>query len=170
LSPAERERALHDAVVAAVSTVMRLPASSLEADRPLSELGLDSLMAVELRNHLAALLGLRLPATLLFDHPTPSAVVRLLNEKLSGASKPEPATADKAMQEAIRSLSLAQLRDAGLLDVLLRLANGENTPSADAQGMTANDRIDAMSVDELVQFVTDDDAAANDEIREHHVS
>ncbi|MEU2032856.1 SDR family NAD(P)-dependent oxidoreductase [Nocardia amamiensis] len=45
------------------------------ADRtPLRELGLDSMMAVELRNALSADLGVRLPATLLFDHPTVAAV------------------------------------------------------------------------------------------------
>ncbi len=41
---------------------------------PLRELGLDSMMAVELRNALSADLGVRLPATLLFDHPTVAAV------------------------------------------------------------------------------------------------
>ncbi|MEU2038945.1 SDR family NAD(P)-dependent oxidoreductase [Nocardia niwae] len=41
---------------------------------PLRELGLDSMMAVELRDALSADLGVRLPATLLFDHPTVAAV------------------------------------------------------------------------------------------------
>jgi NADPH:quinone reductase-like Zn-dependent oxidoreductase/acyl carrier protein len=54
----------------------------LDVERPLSELGLDSLMAVELRNALAASLERALPATLLFDHPTVRALTTCLAHEL----------------------------------------------------------------------------------------
>ncbi|WP_394848507.1 SDR family NAD(P)-dependent oxidoreductase [Pendulispora brunnea] len=94
LTEKERESVLLEKVRAEVASVLGLVrASTIEGHRPLQELGLDSLMAVELRNRLSAATGLRLPATLLFDHPTPIALARRLQHGLLGTETSAPARA-----------------------------------------------------------------------------
>ncbi|KJK54854.1 type I polyketide synthase, partial [Saccharothrix sp. ST-888] len=98
LSEAEREAALLDLVCAEVAAVLGYPsAASVNADRAFKELGFDSLTAVDLRNRLNAVTGLRLSATLVFDYPTPTALAELLRTELLGAlpvtGLPSPVTA-----------------------------------------------------------------------------
>ena len=82
-SDAERLKALVELAQEDIAAVLGLPgASSVPADVPLKELGLDSLMAVELRNRLSGRVGTKLPTTLAFDYPTPRAMAQLLLEKL----------------------------------------------------------------------------------------
>ncbi|WP_461029855.1 SDR family NAD(P)-dependent oxidoreductase, partial [Streptomyces sparsus] len=61
------------------------------ADRAFRDLGVDSLIAVELRNVLAAMCGVSLPATVVFDHPTPEALAGFLFGELCGEASGDTA-------------------------------------------------------------------------------
>ncbi|MEV6164504.1 SDR family NAD(P)-dependent oxidoreductase, partial [Streptomyces sp. NPDC052052] len=92
LTAPEQERYLLDQVSRQVATVLgHAPGTTVEAARAFTELGFDSLTAVELRNRLSQATGLRLPATLTFDHPTPLALTRHLHQQLTDGSEPAPA-------------------------------------------------------------------------------
>ncbi|WP_410639154.1 SDR family NAD(P)-dependent oxidoreductase [Amycolatopsis sp. lyj-346] len=76
--------------------------ASVAADRPFSELGLDSLTAVELRDRLAAATELALPVTIVFDHPTATALAAHLRNAALGTRAAEaaagaPAAADEPL-------------------------------------------------------------------------
>jgi acyl carrier protein len=67
--------------------VLGLPATTrLDMRQPLRELGLDSLMAVEMKNVLSDVTQLSLDTTVLFDYPTIEALAKLLNDRLSARS------------------------------------------------------------------------------------
>ncbi|MEV6214041.1 SDR family NAD(P)-dependent oxidoreductase [Nocardia sp. NPDC051833] len=70
--------------------------TAIAADKAFSELGFDSITAIEFRNGLKAATGLPLPATLVFDYPTPQALARYLAEEFTGTGHDIVVTASRA--------------------------------------------------------------------------
>ncbi|MEU8252383.1 type I polyketide synthase, partial [Nonomuraea sp. NPDC048916] len=101
-SDGERDRILLELVRERAATVLgHAEAEAVPADQAFRELGFDSLTALELRNGLNAATGLRLPSTLVFDHPSARAVAEHLKEQLLGARPDDrpPATRQERTDE-----------------------------------------------------------------------
>ncbi|MFF9351727.1 type I polyketide synthase [Streptomyces sp. NPDC014734] len=148
--PEQRELLL-ERILTTVAAVLGHPSHELlDPGRPFQELGFDSLTAVELRNRLGAETGLSLPATLVFDRPTPVALGDHLWTRLVADSG---ADADEArLRTALAAIPYARFRDAGLVDVLWQLADsaaGAQQP-ADPGDTGA---VDSMDADTLIGLV-----------------
>jgi NADPH:quinone reductase-like Zn-dependent oxidoreductase/acyl carrier protein len=76
--PAARAAMLLDVLSAQVSQVLRIADGKLDVEAPLTSLGMDSLMGLELRNRIEAVLGITMSATLLWTYPTVAALSRHL--------------------------------------------------------------------------------------------
>jgi acyl transferase domain-containing protein/acyl carrier protein len=123
-----RYRLLADRVVVQVRAAVGLSADqTIDERQPLQELGLDSLMAIELRNALARMTGLTLPATIAFDYSTTEAISRHL---LSLLAPERPTLRDRATTPAAAVLdrNVAVLSDEEATELLLRELDGVGSP------------------------------------------
>ncbi|WP_372456064.1 SDR family NAD(P)-dependent oxidoreductase [Streptomyces buecherae] len=157
LTEEDRQQALLDLVRSHVGTVLGHEAGdAVQATQNFRELGFDSLTAVELRNRLSAATGVRLPATLVFDHPTPAAVVHLLRELLvpegaAGGATPSGAVlADLDRVGAALPAAIAdreqRARIASRLQELLRAVGGADAAddAGDLESATDEELFDVL--------------------------
>ncbi|HET8933890.1 MAG TPA: SDR family NAD(P)-dependent oxidoreductase, partial [Polyangiales bacterium] len=123
LAESERLQALVELVCGEVATVLGLAhGQAVDPDKELAKLGLDSLMAVEVRNRLAALAGTTLPATLAFDYPTPRAIAQLLLKQAFGELAVSRGHVRKSQLRAGREEPIA------IISMACRLPGGIDTP------------------------------------------
>ncbi|MFJ8165200.1 type I polyketide synthase [Streptomyces sp. NPDC096136] len=161
---AEQDRILLRLVRGHASTVLgHSGADGIGPRQAFQEVGFDSLAAVNLRNTLNAATGLRLPATLVFDYPTPEALVGYLRSELLRQADDGPDPREDDLRRVLASVPFARFRDAGVLDALLGLAetgadadpdagNGAAAPGGEPPAAAADaELIDAMDVADLVQ-------------------
>jgi polyketide synthase 12 len=155
---AEQQEALRQVVLAQAALVLGLAGpEAADSGRSFRELGFDSLTAVELRNRLNAATGLRLPATVVFDYPTPGVLATHLSAGLGGAQdeeahilaafswldKIESAQVMLTGNEAARAQMATRLK--GILSALN--ATGDGAPGDLA------DRIASASDDDIFDFI-----------------
>ncbi|GAA2529842.1 type I polyketide synthase [Winogradskya humida] len=139
----------------AAAVLGHLTTEAFPANRAFKDLGFDSLTAVELRNRLTVVTGLRLPSTLVFDHPSAVAIARHLRTLLPQAG-PRPGTGLLDHLEQLESAMLAGTDDrtAAVVDNRLRalLARWSDIRAGAAAREAGSDLAD-ISDDELFGYL-----------------
>ena len=106
--PAERPARLASAIANEIQGVLR-SIEPRDHDQPMKSLGLDSLMALELRNRLEATLDITLPAALVWAYPTISALADALCERMGYAPGTESSLSEEKVVDAYEDLTEAEL-------------------------------------------------------------
>ncbi|MFD4764696.1 phosphopantetheine-binding protein, partial [Streptomyces sp. NPDC058439] len=155
---AQRQRILLDMVRSTAATVLRhRDPHAIGAGEAFKDLGFDSLMAVEFRDHLNRLTGLRFPVSLVFNFRSLQAVADLLLTELM----PEPTAPDDPVSDSrdaeirgvLAAIPIERLREAGLVDTLLKLA--EPTDAVEQSSTERLDSLDDLDAEALIEIALD---------------
>ncbi|WP_156764488.1 type I polyketide synthase, partial [Mycobacterium sp. E3247] len=156
----EQHAVLLDLVRSNIATVLgNSSPESIDPDRAFQELGFDSLTAVEMRNRLKSATGLALSPTLIFDYPNSAALAGYMHRELVGAAEqqsPVVAPGEAEIQRAVGSIPVKRLRQAGVLELLLALAN-EDGNAQPVAAVTSEKDIADMDLEDLVNAALMDD-------------
>jgi NAD(P)-dependent dehydrogenase (short-subunit alcohol dehydrogenase family) len=151
--PAEHKALVLSLVADEVAVVLdHRSAADIDPGMAFKEMGFDSLAAVELRNRLNAITGLRLAPAMVFDFPTPLALAEHLLAEATGAAEDGGDQLDQ-LTEVLGAMSAG---DPGRLKVAARLralaADLEDGSGADS-GVLGSEQLEAASDEELMEFI-----------------
>jgi acyl carrier protein len=147
---------LTDVIRSSAAAVLGHDASVIQDSRAFADLGFDSLTSLEVRQQLSAVTGLTLPATMLFDYPTPSALAVYLQEQACGPdAAPEPVLGELDKLEALLAeVDPGDQRRAWIADRLHAIARQFGAEPVDAA--SAETGLAAATNDEMFQLIEDE--------------
>ncbi|WP_432969498.1 SDR family NAD(P)-dependent oxidoreductase [Dactylosporangium sp. CA-233914] len=150
LGAEEQTRLLHQFVAAHTAAVLgHASAAHVPMDLGFMDMGFDSLTAVELRNRLHTATGLRMPPTLVFDHPTPIVLAEFLKGQLAPV-RVDPV--DAALADMDRLIGAAELDGVRRRDVAARLRSLLDRIAGDGVETEAAELLE-VSDDELFDII-----------------
>ncbi|MFE0987723.1 SDR family NAD(P)-dependent oxidoreductase, partial [Streptomyces rochei] len=159
LDAADRVRRVTDLIREQAARVLgHASPKAVDVTREFRELGLDSLTALELRNHLSTATGLRLPATLVFDYPTPTALAEHFVSELTGDDTPQGPSLLAELDRLDALLAAAaddpdEITRAGLALRLGRMLDKVRGTAPDPTGPDVADDFESASADEVLAFI-----------------
>jgi len=132
----------------------RPSATDIDPDRSFAKAGFDSLLAVELRNRISEVTGLRLPEAVVFDHPTPRALATFLDAQLGGAESRELSIELELsrLRQLLTSLAAGERMEAiaQLRSLLDAISSNSDTDSA---GVARDIDLDSASDEEVMALI-----------------
>jgi acyl transferase domain-containing protein/acyl carrier protein len=131
---------------------------AVRADTAFKDAGFDSLTSVDLRNRLRESTGLKLPATLAFDYPTPLVLARYLRDELGAGDDPLSLVHAKIedVEALLGGLRLDESTKTGLTLRLQGLVARCNGVADQADAATLADRLESASADEVLDFIDEE--------------
>ncbi|WP_342802288.1 phosphopantetheine-binding protein, partial [Nocardia sp. No.11] len=142
---AEQDRLVLDVIRAQAAAVLgHASADATAPDKPFSDLGFDSLGVMEFRNRLKTAVGLQLPATAMFDYPTPEALAGFVRREIAPVDDPAQRITDEvdALARSFDTADLSAADRSGIADklaALVRRLEGRDPGEVDIAGLDAAD-------------------------------